>query len=56
MMTWTRTLRRVIGLGAPKTADTDVQRAAATARRQAVERPYVVALKLSELVERRVRA
>src|SRR5229473_1548019 len=25
MMTWTRTLRRVIGLGAPKAAETDAQ-------------------------------
>src|ERR1700704_4720462 len=41
MMTWPRTLRRVIGLGAPKAADEDVQRAAATARRQAVERPPI---------------
>src|SRR3982074_3642025 len=41
MMTWTRTLRRVVGLGAPKAADEDVQRAAATARRQAVERPPI---------------
>src|ERR1700720_2499091 len=39
MMTWTRTLRRVAGLGAPKAADEEVQRAAGTARRQAVERP-----------------
>src|SRR5207237_603245 len=41
MMTWTRTLRRVVGLGASKAADEDVQRAAATARRQAVERPPI---------------
>src|SRR6267143_933393 len=41
MMTWTRTLRRVVGLGTPKAADADVQRAAATARRQAVERPPI---------------
>jgi serine phosphatase RsbU (regulator of sigma subunit)/anti-sigma regulatory factor (Ser/Thr protein kinase) len=41
MMTWTRTLRRVIGLGPPKAANTDVQRASATARRQAVERPPI---------------
>jgi serine phosphatase RsbU (regulator of sigma subunit)/anti-sigma regulatory factor (Ser/Thr protein kinase) len=38
MMTWTRTLRRVIGLGAPKATDREVQPAAASARRQAVER------------------
>ena len=41
MMTWTRTLRRVIGLGPASRADTEVQRAAAVARRQAVERPPV---------------
>jgi serine phosphatase RsbU (regulator of sigma subunit)/anti-sigma regulatory factor (Ser/Thr protein kinase) len=40
MMTWARTLRRVVGLGTPA-ADVDVQRAAATARRQATERPPI---------------
>jgi serine phosphatase RsbU (regulator of sigma subunit)/anti-sigma regulatory factor (Ser/Thr protein kinase) len=41
MMTWARTLRRVVGLGAPSTDDVEVQRAAATARRHAVERPPI---------------
>ena len=41
MITWARTLRRVVGLSAPAVAETDVQRAAATARRQAVERPPI---------------
>jgi serine phosphatase RsbU (regulator of sigma subunit)/anti-sigma regulatory factor (Ser/Thr protein kinase) len=41
MMTWARSLRRVVGLGAPRPADAEVQRAAATARRQAVERPPI---------------
>ena len=38
MMTWARTLRRVVGLGGASGADAEVQRAAAVARRQAVER------------------
>jgi serine phosphatase RsbU (regulator of sigma subunit)/anti-sigma regulatory factor (Ser/Thr protein kinase) len=41
MMTWARTLRRVVGLGTPTAKDVDVQRAAATARRQATERPPI---------------
>ena len=41
MMTWARTLRRVVGLGRTSGADTEVQRAAAVARRQAVERPPI---------------
>ena len=41
MMTWARTLRRVVGLGASSRTETDVQRAVATARRQAVARPPI---------------
>ena len=41
MMTWARTLRRAVGLGTPTAKDVDVQRAAATARRQATERPPI---------------
>ena len=41
MMTWARTLRRVVGLGTPTAAEADIQRAAATARGQAVERPPI---------------
>ena len=33
MMTWARTLRRVVGLGAPAAGDADVQRAADEADR-----------------------
>ncbi len=41
MMTWARTLRRVVGLGTPTAAEADIQRAVATARRHAVERPPI---------------
>ena len=41
MMSWARTLRRMVGLGAPSAADAGVQRAAATAKRQAIERPPI---------------
>src|SRR3982074_3005746 len=41
MMTWARTLRRVVGFGGPAASQTDVQRAAATARRRGVERPPI---------------
>ncbi len=41
MMTWARTLRRVVGLDPASGADAEVQRAAAVARRQAVERPPI---------------
>jgi serine phosphatase RsbU (regulator of sigma subunit)/anti-sigma regulatory factor (Ser/Thr protein kinase) len=41
MMTWARTLRRAVGLGPASGADTEIQRAAAVARRQAVERPPI---------------
>jgi serine phosphatase RsbU (regulator of sigma subunit)/anti-sigma regulatory factor (Ser/Thr protein kinase) len=41
MMTWTRTLRRVVGLGAPRAANDGLQRAGETARRQAAERPPI---------------
>src|SRR5437867_271338 len=41
MKTWGRSLPRVVGLGTPTAKDVDVQRAAATARRQATERPPI---------------
>jgi serine phosphatase RsbU (regulator of sigma subunit)/anti-sigma regulatory factor (Ser/Thr protein kinase) len=41
MMTWARTLRRVVGFSPTGAKDREVQRAAESARRQAVERPPI---------------